>query len=288
MRLRASVLPLVLLVSLLLGARKAEATGDPVGLIAGVLAHLIGEGIERYGEDVASAASTAAEALVRAEAGLPPIVRDTLHRARRAIAFGPRGGVAGSYAPSATRGEMSISVGLALEVFKGPVLPSADELRTFLVDGLQARIVAVARELAARGGAPPREDELRTYAQQILAAVHADASRRAAPPRRWFPPPFLGLAVEAAGRTGTKELELRLTAGIGLGPVSLGPTVAFHSDPDEPGVLLGLEVASHLVTRNKPRSPVIDLFVRLELAAKENATTSHQGTVGLRFLLDLI
>ncbi len=198
MRAWPSVLSLLLVACLLLGPRKAEASGDPVGLIAAVLAHLIGEGVDRYGDDIATAASTAAEALVRAEAGLPPIVRGTLHRVRRAIAFGPRGGLAGSYSPSATRGEMSFSLGLALEIFKGPIIPGPAELRAVLVDGVQARIVAVARELAARGGPPPREDELRVYAKDILAAVHADASKRAAAPHggcrarssvsRWRPP----------------------------------------------------------------------------------------------------
>ena len=288
MRAWPSVLPLLLVACLLLGPRKAEASGDPVGLIAALLAHLIGEGVDRYGGDIANAASSAADALVRAEAGLPPIVRGTLHRARRAIAFGPRGGLAGSYSPSVKRGEMSVSLGLAIEIFRGPILPGPGELRAILVDGVQARIVAVARELAARGGAPPREDELRAYAHEILAAVHADASNRVAAPHRWFPPPFLGLAIEGAGRTDADGLELRLTVGVGVGPVSVGPTAAFHSDRDDPGVLLGVEVAGHLVPRKKLRSPVLDLFLRLELAAKENPTTSHQGSLGLRFLFDLI
>lgn len=288
MRAWPSVLPLLLVACLLLGPRKAEASSDPVGGIAVLLAHLIAEGVDRYGGDIANAASIAADALVRAEAGMPPIVRGSLHRVRRAIAFGPRGGLAGSYSPSAGRGELSVSLGLAVEVFKGPILPDADELRAFLVEGLQARILAVARDLAARGGAPPGEDVLRAYGKEILAAVHADASNRMAAPHRWFPRPFLGLAVEAAGRTGAEGLELRLTVSFGVGPVSVGPTAAFHSDKDDPGVLVGVEVASHLVPRKNLRSPVLDLFLRLELAAKENPTTSHQGSLGLRFLFDLI
>ncbi len=293
MRAWSSVLSLLLVACLLLEPREAEASADPVGGIAVLLGHLIAEGVDRYGGDIASAASIAADSLVRAEAGLPPIVRGSLHRARRAIAFGPRGGLAGSYSPSAGNGEMSVSLGLALELFKGPILPGAAELRAFLVDGLQARIVAVAREIAARGGAPPGEDELRAYSKEILAAVHADASNRLAVPHRWFPRPFLGLAIEAAGRTGAKGLALRLTAGIGIGPVSVGPTVAFNSDQDspdrnDPGVLVGVEVAGHLVTRKRLRSPVLDLFLRLELAVKENPTTSHQGSLGLRFMFDLI
>ena len=288
MRFSPSVLPLLLVAALLLAPRKAEASGDPVGLIAALLAHLIGEGVDRYGGDIATAASSAADALVRAEAGLPPIVRATLHRARRAIALGPRGGLAGSYSPSANRGNIAISLGLALEIFRGPILPGPAELRAILVDGVQARIVAVARELAARGGPPPGADELRAYAKEILAAVHADASNRVAAPHRLFPRPFFGLAIEAAGRTGAEELELRLTVGVGLGPVSVGPTAAFNAEQDDPAVLLGLEVASHLVAGKKLRTPVLDLFLRLELAAKENASTSHQGSLGLRFMFDLI
>ncbi len=99
--------------------------------------------------------------------------------------------------------------------------------------------------------------------------------------------------MEAAGRTGAEGLELRLTAGVGLGPVSVGPTAAFRSDRespnrDDPGVLVGVEVSGHLVTTKKLRAPVFDLFLRLELAAKENPTTSHQGSLGLRFLFDVI
>lgn len=288
MRAWPSVVPLLLVACLLLGPRKAEASSDPVGAIAALLVYLISEGVDRHGGDIANAASIAADALVRAEAGLPPIVRGSLHRARRAIAFGPRGGLAGSYSPSAGRGEVSVSLGIALEIFKGPILPSADELRAILVEGLQARILAVARDLAARKGPPPGADELRAYGQEILAAVHADASDRLAAPHRWFPRPFLGLAIEAAGRTGAEGLELRASVGVGVGPVSVGPTAAFHSDRNDPGVLVGVEVASHLVPRKTLRAPVLDLFLRLELAVKENPTTSHQGSLGLRFLFDLI
>lgn len=288
MRLRSGVLPLLLVASLLLAPQRAEASGDPVSGIAILLGYLIAEGVDRYGGDIAGAASIAADALVRADAGLPPIVRSSLGRVRRAIALGPRGGVAGSYSPFAGRGEVSLSLGLALEVFRGPILPGADELRAILVDGLQARIVAVARDIAARGGPPPGEDALRGYAKEILHAVHADASNRMGMPHRWFPPPLFGVAIEGAGRTGADGLELRLTVGVGLGPVSVGPTVAFHSDRTDPGVLVGVEVARHLVPRKSPRAPVFDLFLRLELAAKQNPTTSHQGSVGLRMLLDLI
>jgi len=94
--------------------------------------------------------------------------------------------------------------------------------------------------------------------------------------------------VEAAGRTGSDALELRLTVGLGVGPVSVGPTAAFRADKDDPGVLVGAEIAGHLVTKKSLRTPVLDLFVRMELAAKQNPTTSHQGSVGLRLLLDVI
>lgn len=98
----------------------------------------------RYGDDVARAASIAADALVLAEAGLPPIVRGSLHRGRQAVALGPRGGLAVGYSPSPGRGEVALSPGLALEVFEGPILPGREELRAWLVERLQARIVAVA------------------------------------------------------------------------------------------------------------------------------------------------
>jgi hypothetical protein len=287
MRLRLA--PMFLVICLIVGVqREARAASDPAGFIVMALFYLIAEGVDRYGDDVAKGASMAADALVRAEAGLPPIVRGSLHRARRAIAFGPRGGLAASYSPSPSRGEMSLSLGLALEIFGGPILPSTEELRAWLIDGLKTRIVAVARDLAARGGPPLNQEQLRPYAQEILAAVHADVSSRMAVSHRYFPPPRFGIAMEFAGQTETEKLELRLTIGIGVGPVSVGPTAAFHAERDDPGVLVGAEVAGHLVTRDRMRSPVLDLFLRLELAARENPVTSHQGTLGLRFLLDVI
>ncbi len=287
-RVRLSVVPLVLLCVLLLVPRPARASGDPVGYIVALLVHLIVEGVDRYGDDIATAASLGAEALIRAEAGLPPIARGAIHNVRRSIALGPRGGVAASYTPSAARGEAAFFVGLALEVFRGPIVPGAEELRALLVDGLRARIVAVARDLSARGGPPPDEAALRRYAEEILAATHSDVSSRMETPHRWFPPPLFGVAADIAGRTGSKGLELRLTGGFGIGPVSVGPTAAFRADQNEPAVLLGAEVSGHLITSKGLRTPVIDLFLRADFAVRENSTTSHQGVVGLRLLLDLL
>lgn len=288
MRIAPRLLLAAMVGTLLAGPAPARASGDPVGYIAALLASLIVEGVERHGDDVARAASRAADALVLAEAGLPPIVRGSIRRARQAIALGPRGGVAVGYAPSPGRGEVAVSLGLALEVFEGPILPGKEELHAWLVEGLQARIVAVARDLAARGGLPLDPGALRPYARAILQAVHADVSGRMAVQRRWFPPPRFGVAVDGAGYTGSDGLELRLTASLGVGPVSVGPTAAFRSDPDDPGVLVGGEVAGHLVTGKGPRTPVLDLFLRLELAADQNPTTSHQGVIGLRLLIDAI
>jgi hypothetical protein len=237
---------------------------------------------------VAEGVSEVADALVRAEAGLPPITRGVLHRARRAIVLGPRGGVALSQAPSADGAEVSLSLGLALEVFEGPILPGAGELRAMLVEGLQARALATARDLAARGVSPASEEELLPHAREILAAVHADVSRRMAPPPRRFPRPRFGLAVDGAARTGADDLELRVTVGMGVGPVTIAPTIAVRSGEEDPALLVGGEVAAHLLTKTGLRTPVIDLFLRVDFAVVDNPSTAHQGSAGLRLLLDVI
>jgi hypothetical protein len=257
-------------------------------LIAVVLVHLISEGADRYGDDVVAAATIGADALVRAEAGLPPIARGALTNVRQSIALGPRGGVAAIYSPSLARGGAELSLGLALEVFRGPIVPNAEELRAVLVEGLRARIQAVARDVAARGGPPPDEATMRRYAQEILAAVHADVSSRMEPPRRWFPPPLFGVAAEVAGFGSGSFLGLRFTGGVGVGPVSVGPTFAARSDQGVLAVLVGAEVSGHLSLLQGPRTPVVDLFLRVDFAVKETANTSHQGAIGLRLLLDLL
>ena len=66
-----------------------------------------------------------------------------------------------------------------------------------------------------------------------------------------------------------------------------GPTSAVYVG-DDTGVFFGGEAAMHIFPSKSPRSPIIDVYLRMDFGVTDATSDKTQLGFGARFLLDII
>lgn len=211
--------------------------------------------------------------------------RGALERARRGFALGPTVGVSGLYGIDPADGEAAVTFGLGIYKFKVPVGPDIDALKESLKARLEARIKTEAKARVEAGLQPPTQQEIEGWAKEALVALEAEVFGQRLNPKLIEKPSF-ALDLEGAYLGSSGEWHLRATAGIGLSKITIGPTIAGQISGDSV-LYVGPQVDLRLLPGKGPRSPVIDLFLRLDFAVSDRSR-ADVFTGGARILLDII
>lgn len=205
----------------------------------------------------------------------------TVSRARRAVAIGPTAG--GTLVLGKRDVDGAISMGLGLYLFDVAVVPSLATMSEALQGSAKREALARAKHMIASGEAPPgvSTDDL---ADAIFEEVRAELQRQLLAEGKKFEKPRLTLDLEAGYQVTAEAWNFRTTATIGLGPVSLGPTLHVS----RAGVALGPELALRLLGNRGRRPPVLGLFARADFAMHNRADMADVFGIGVRALLDLL
>lgn len=250
----------LLLVSLCVLSLAGTASADTASKLSD-LASAAADKLDRYGID---------EKIVRA------IAQAAVGRTRRAIAIGPHiGGVGIVDAKDAASGG-GLSFGLGLYTFKVPTGLALKEV-------IKERVKAELRSAIASGkvdGDQLVHDIIQKVIRDVLDGAYGSQT---------FPKPAIAFLLEGQKSFGDADgFLVRAMLGYGVSKVNLGLSVAgsFPAGSAPNTLLFGPELGVRVTPVGRHRTPVLDVFVRLELGVRDPnpATVS----VGARLLLDVI
>jgi hypothetical protein len=210
---------------------------------------------------------------------LETIVNGARTRARRSVAIGPTLGGAVLVAPSPGEGDGAISFGLELNWFKVPVVPDLATIRELIQERFKARLKERLMHLQS-----PDDAMVRQVYEDVKNEVLGELNVR---PHTWEDPQA-SLALEALYLFRAEAWQVRSTVAIGISKFTLGPSIVVFHTSGLTDLLLGGELAAHLLPTDSVRSPVIDLFLRLDIPVVERDTDATQLIFGGRLQLDLI
>ena len=225
----------------------------------------------------------------RADAPLPLIegflgnvLSGSIQQARRGIAIGPHVGAA-AVVDDDGNSDFGVTFGLALYTFKRPSLLDLKQRATEMIE---RRVKARLAEAVAAGAPPPDvkavvEEEGNKDLDELAGELRGLKEIRPTVLEK----PSLKLVVEG-GVLGDAWL-VRLGAGKGIGPVSLGLGGGMMRGGGDTAPLLGGELSLHLTPIGKLRTPVLDLYVRGEVGFFD-AGKAGVFTGGVRALADLL
>lgn len=219
-------------------------------------------------------------------AAMKGIVAGAVQRARRSIAVGVTVGGGVAYLPSPERAEYPISFGLGVDLFKIPIVPDLARVREIVIERTKERVAERVKDQMLAGNTPSG-DEITQLAHQIGDEIAAEVMGEMSAHPKLVEKPRLAVDLEGAYLPRAKVWQLRLTAGFGISYVTLGPTIVVNLTSPR-GLLLGGELATHLLPTHGSRSPVIDLFVRFDAGVTSASKHANQVTFGTRLLLDFL
>ncbi|GAB4559603.1 MAG: hypothetical protein Tsb0020_05540 [Haliangiales bacterium] len=213
------------------------------------------------------------------------LARSSLKATQRAVALGPFVGGTGVYGTDSGEATGAISFGLSLSTFKVSLIPDREALQRILLNRLKERLLReVERKRAGDRSVPkPTAEDLEQLAKELWEDVLDEYLRghRA----KLFEKPRFHLHAEGAYLLDSGGFETRMTAALGIGPVSFGPTTAARFD-DGASFLVGPELIVKMLPTKGLRSPVIDLFARWDFAFGE--LDGSLISAGARVALDII
>lgn len=240
----------------------------------------------------ASAGINVDDLIGRARAASPTLerlARGALRRARRAIALGPTVGVWGGLVPGQDQQETAITFGLGLETFKIPVLPELDALTDLVTERAKAKLK---EQIVVRyQGNIPDPVSAQQFAQEVWEDEVKEVLALENIKPQTMEPPAMNLALEVNRQFKIDGWTPRLRVGIGVWKVTLGASVGVLLGADgyaKTPVYTGLELVTHFLTSDNPRSSVVDVFLRADFELRNRDTNTDQFVLGLRYLLDVI
>jgi hypothetical protein len=240
--------------------------------------------------------ATLDQAIAKAQAQAPSIetvARGTFRRARRAISIGPTVGLwtAAIIDPGAI--DAALTIGVGLETFKVPVVPSMETLQTMINERVKAQLKD--RVAQVFKGQPPDPVALDTLVAQVYDEVRKEILGLENVRAKTMERPQFTVGFEANRLFGAERWVGRTRVGIGVWKVTLALSAAVgrvcRGGACDDGVkgFIGPEVVLHFLTSKQPRASVVDAFVRADFQATGRATETYdQLVVGARFLFDLI
>ena len=209
------------------------------------------------------------------------IGKRTVTRARRAIAIGPTAG--GSLLVSGGDVGGALSMGFGLYLFDVAVVPSVATMSEALQGTAKREALARAKHMIANGQAPAGTST-EDLAAAIFEEVRAELMRQLLAEGKKFEKPRFTLDLEAGYQFAAEAWNFRTSATVGLGRVSLGPTLHVS----KAAVALGPELALRLLGNRGPRPPVLGLFIRADFALSDRDANADMYSLGFRALLDLL
>lgn len=253
-------------------------------VVAGVLFGLVGS------VTVVSADDTAVTGLVEAAVAALPrdptlenLAKGAVNRGRRAIVVGPTFSV-GLQLDADTNLDVPFSGGLALELYKVPVIPDRAVIEDIIKNRVRDRLKQRLADAMAGRQEQLSDTEIETLAREVYADVKAEVlgldSRRS----QTFEKPRLALALELAYLPEAEAIGGRFTARYGIGPISLGPVISAYKF-DRADLLLGGEVALAAMPNGGARANAYELFLRVDTGVRD---VGLGFTLGVRAVLDII
>jgi hypothetical protein len=172
-----------------------------------------------------------------------------------------------------------ISFGLELNLFRVPVMPSTDTLRELIQERFKARLKERLMHLEK-----PDEQMVRQVYEDVKAEVLGELNVRP----HLFEDPRLSLGLDASYLSRAEAWQIRGILGVGISKVTVGPTIVGFTGNGVTDLMLGGEMAIHLLPMDSARSPVIDVFLRLEVPVIETDRDATQIGIGVRLQLDVV
>jgi hypothetical protein len=205
------------------------------------------------------------------------IAKNTFRRARRALSVGPTAGLFGGAFLDAEQADAAITFGIGAELFKVPVLPSPESIKALVIERAKDKLKS--RQLGT--------GDLRQIVQEAWDEAMRELFGMDGVRYKTMEKPRLSLALEGNRYLDTEVWAVRLRAGIGISKVTLAASFATAFTDPKTSVFTGLEVVTHFLLAKRPRSSVLDVFLRadFEVRNRDVANTDFYG-VGVRYLLD--
>ncbi len=204
----------------------------------------------------------------------------TANRVRRSIAFGPHVGTyVGAAIVPTSQLVSGITFGMALYTFDIPTILDIQEL---LKTQLEIAVKAEAARIIAEGGTP----DLEAIARTAYANLEEDIMGKIT--KKTLEKPKLGVILEGMYQYQPgNAMGARLSVTYGIGPASLGLGAYFLRGGGNSVAYVGPDLSLRLTPWGTSRTPVIDLYARLDVGFDEGERP-YVFTVGGRMLLDLI
>jgi hypothetical protein len=252
---------LLLLLALLVVSLARPASADTASRIAD-FAERATDKLDRWGLD-----GKIAEALAKAAIG----------RTRRAIAIGPHiGGAALLDAKNSANGG-ALTFGLGLYTFK---VPTGLALKEVIKERVKAELKTIIASGATIDGDQIIHDIIAKVIRDVLDGAYGSQT---------FPTPSMTFLVEGQTSFGDASgLGVRAMLGIGVfSKVSLGASLAGSFPESAPNqFLMGPELGFRVTPIGTHRTPVFDVFARLEFGVR--SPNPAAVSIGARVLLDVL
>lgn len=233
--------------------------------------------------------------IAKAQAEAPSIeavARGAFRRARRSLSIGPTVGVWTGTILDPGDFDTALTIGLGLETFKIPVLPSMEMIQGLIVDRVKAQMKQ--RIYDSLRGRPLDPLELEALARQVYEDVRNEVLGLKNVRAKTFERPRFTFGLEANRLFGAERWLGRARVGIGVWKVTLalsasvGRVCRGATCDDGVKAFLGPELVLHALPSKEPRASVIDVFVRADLQANSRGDEAYdQLVLGGRYLLDI-
>jgi len=203
------------------------------------------------------------------------LAQHAVGRARRGIAVGP---LVGGYGQIDAKDSVSgggLSFGLGLYMWETPV-----GLR--LREVIEERVKAELRARMLEGKDIDGDQLIADIIEQVIRDVlDGGAGSQTLRPSKG------SIVLEGFAQLGdVSGFGARLKVGAGLGRINLGLIAGVAHANDTTTALFGAEVSMHLTPIGQKRTPVFDIFARVELGARDELPV--HGAIGARVLLDVL
>jgi hypothetical protein len=227
------------------------------------------------------------ELVARVQAASPTIetvVRGTFRRARRALSIGPTAGYWIGPVVGADTFEQAITVGLAAELFKVPVLPTLETLQALVIERAKAKLK---EQVAARFmGREPPPLEVEQMAREIWEESVKEILGLENVRPKLMERPRLSVGFEVNRLFQSDAWMPRLRLGFGVWKLTLAGSIGISTGDNTP-IYGGVEVVAHFLPSKDPRADVIDVFFRTDFELRDRDANGDIAALGLRYLLDI-
>ena len=211
---------------------------------------------------------------------LPTLGKNILNRIRRGTALGLYAGAAGGVRFTDAIGnnsEWRVSGGLAFHRFDVPLLPSGAEFRDLAISLMVEELKTHQPDANGQYDREVTKRVARRVLELLLAKYEA----------KHFEKPSLFARVEIAKLLQSDTWEAGVMVGVGKGPVTVGGGPMFVYG-DRAALYLAFELGKPVLLSKGPRAPVLDIFLRANLAATTRDQNPDQLLLGARIGFDAI